>query len=570
MLKHHGYTLPAAALTSGLAAAAGKAAPPGLALVLAKGALAGSVAAGGLASASAKGLAVGKLKLGVAAALIIIGVGTTLWLQRSITGWQAPSRQPSPSQAAEDAGRTPGLLPPVGTAMEFVGIEPAPTVAQPPSTGPQSTNDLAEAIGVLASGTATAPMRPPFYGAPPRRLYSQPGSRIRIEGTNLSSRHAWQADSSVIEGFLDLEPTALERTRRAEVWARAEVYVPIHSLKSVDPAGRPNSEIIDEAWYAALKAVDDPGANVAFYLSALRRGPAATNAAEGVFDAKGELVLVGVTNPITLRVRILPLEREKLKISGTISLSWASEAVDPFSVLTDEGTFSPDTRVTVKFEWVVGPTNTPVAASQEGFVPLYLDLPTPRFKVPPRDLRLGSHVEPFPEMPRAVMWVPPGLTNVARAATVTSSDRNASPHALAKLVDGDKEGADTSIVYLRKGSQWVQLEFGARQEIFAIAIWHAHNAAKVYHDVVVQVADDPDFRANVRTLFNNDQDNTSGLGRGADLEYFENNEGKLIDAGGVQARVLRFYSRGSTESALNEYTEIEVYGRPGHDAEQLR
>jgi len=25
---------------------------------------------------------------------------------------------------------------------------------------------------------------------------------------------------------------------------------------------------------------------------------------------------------------------------------------------------------------------------------------------------------------------------------------------------------------------------------------------------------------------------------------------------------IRFYSKGSTESALNEYTEIEVYGRP--------
>ena len=39
-------------------------------------------------------------------------------------------------------------------------------------------------------------------------------------------------------------------------------------------------------------------------------------------------------------------------------------------------------------------------------------------------------------------------------------------------------------------------------------------------------------------------------------------EGKLIDTKGVTARYIRFYSKGSTESALNEYTEIEVYGRP--------
>jgi DNA-directed RNA polymerase specialized sigma24 family protein len=87
------------------------------------------------------------------------------------------------------------------------------------------------------------------------------------------------------------------------------------------------------------------------------------------------------------------------------------------------------------------------------------------------------------------------------------------------------------------------------------------NMAKVYHDVIVQVADAPDFIENVRTLFNNDSDNSSGLGVGTNREYVETYEGKLINAQGVKARYIRFYSKGSTESALNEYTEIEVYGR---------
>ena len=138
------------------------------------------------------------------------------------------------------------------------------------------------------------------------------------------------------------------------------------------------------------------------------------------------------------------------------------------------------------------------------------------------------------------------------------------PQALAKIIDGDKSGAEKSIIYLRKGTQWVQLDLGGARQIFAIALWHAHNTAKVYHDVIVQVADDPDLTDKVRTLFNNDQDNSSGLGKGRDLEYFETYEGKLIDAKGVEGRFLRFYSKGSTESALNEYTEIEVYGRARH------
>ena len=158
--------------------------------------------------------------------------------------------------------------------------------------------------------------------------------------------------------------------------------------------------------------------------------------------------------------------------------------------------------------------------------------------------------------------VPPGLVNLAPASLLSCSDRNVAADALAKVVDGDKSAADASTIFLRKGTQCVQMEWDGPQQIYAIAIWHAHNIPKVYHDVVVQVADDPKFTRNLRTLFNNDQDNTSGLGRGLDREYIETHEGKLINARGTKARYLRVYSKGSTESALNELTEIEVYGRP--------
>ena len=130
------------------------------------------------------------------------------------------------------------------------------------------------------------------------------------------------------------------------------------------------------------------------------------------------------------------------------------------------------------------------------------------------------------------------------------------------LVVGDKEASEQSIIYLRKGTQWVQVDLGAAHEIFAIVLWHAHNTGKIYRDVVVQIANDPDFIENVHTVFNNDQDNSSGLGVGTDREYFETFEGKLINPKGIKGRYVRAYSKGSTESALNEYTELEVYGRP--------
>jgi hypothetical protein len=77
---------------------------------------------------------------------------------------------------------------------------------------------------------------------------------------------------------------------------------------------------------------------------------------------------------------------------------------------------------------------------------------------------------------------------------------------------------------------------------------------------VIQVADDPDFTKNVRTLFNNDADNSSGLGIGSDMHYVETAEGKLIDAKGVRARYIRLYSNGNSSNELNHYIEVEVFG----------
>lgn len=194
-------------------------------------------------------------------------------------------------------------------------------------------------------------------------------------------------------------------------------------------------------------------------------------------------------------------------------------------------------------------------------VPLDIKLPSPAFRGTPTEIQTNSYTEPYSDKPRPAFMVPPGLKNLAPGAKLSSSDTNTTPESLAKITDGDKESSDGSIIFLRRGTQYVQMDLGSPSELFAVIIWHAHNVPKVCHDVIVQIADDADFTKNARTIFNNDQDNSSGLGIGTEREYFETHQGKLIDAKGQKARFIRFYSKGSTESALNEYTEIEVYGR---------
>jgi hypothetical protein len=197
---------------------------------------------------------------------------------------------------------------------------------------------------------------------------------------------------------------------------------------------------------------------------------------------------------------------------------------------------------------------------QTNWAPLKLKLPAPVFAGTPKQAPAGMTVDP-PSTKPPVILVPPDARNIAAKAKLTSSDKNATTALLARITDGDKEAQEDSVVLLRKGLQWIQFDFGRSEEIFAIAIWHAHDTAKIYRCVIVQAADDADFTENVRALFNNDADNRAGLGAGTDRQYFESYQGKTIDAHGVRARYLRLYSQGSTESALNEYTEVEVYGR---------
>lgn len=192
---------------------------------------------------------------------------------------------------------------------------------------------------------------------------------------------------------------------------------------------------------------------------------------------------------------------------------------------------------------------------------LTLKLPEATLKGTPEDLPTNSpNMEPIAEKP-VVLQVPQGTQNIAAGKTVTSSTTPFNGE-LSKITDGKKEPVDDDAVEFKKGVQWVQVDLGAPSEIFAIAMWHDHRYLQVMHCVVVQVSDDPEFKTGVTTLFNNDIENTAGLGAGKDRQYLETRYGKVIDAKGIKARYVRGYTKGSSQGAINAWEEIEVYGLP--------
>jgi hypothetical protein len=197
----------------------------------------------------------------------------------------------------------------------------------------------------------------------------------------------------------------------------------------------------------------------------------------------------------------------------------------------------------------------------QGMIPLKLELPKPMFVGTPKTLK-SANLEPARKgKPRPPVMVPKGVESVSEDMEVTSSDSYPIIGDLELVTDGDKEGADGSYVELGPMKQWVQIDLEETREIYAIVLWHFHSQARVYKDVVVQIADDEDFITNVRTVFNNDHDNSSGLGIGKNKEYIETFQGRPLAVKGLKAQYVRLYSNGSTSSEMNHYIEVEVYGK---------
>jgi hypothetical protein len=192
---------------------------------------------------------------------------------------------------------------------------------------------------------------------------------------------------------------------------------------------------------------------------------------------------------------------------------------------------------------------------------LKLKLPKPMFIGTPTNIK-SPNLEPVTGKPRGAFMVPKGTRLLSLKRPVTASDMQPVIGELNMVTDGEKEGGDGYFIELGPGKQWVQIDLGAPYALHAILVWHYHSQARVYHDVVVQVSDDKDFLKGVTTVFNNDHDNTSGLGIGKDKEYIEVAEGRLIDPKGTRGRYVRLYSKGNTTNDLNHYVEVEVYGTP--------
>ena len=198
-----------------------------------------------------------------------------------------------------------------------------------------------------------------------------------------------------------------------------------------------------------------------------------------------------------------------------------------------------------------------LAADAPEMVKLQKKLPPPRL--------IGTQVAVnFPNLdrgkgPRDVM-VPKGAKNLALNKPVSSSDPAPTIGMPEMAVDGEIDGEDGYYVELDTGKQWLQIDLEKPSKIYAVMVWHYFTQARCYKDIVIQISDDPEFEKGVITVYNNDNDNSSGMGAGKDKPYIDTNEGRIMPVDGVKGRYVRLYSKGNTVNENNHYIEVEVYG----------
>ena len=188
-----------------------------------------------------------------------------------------------------------------------------------------------------------------------------PDMKMRLEGT--STVHDWQVEGPLIGGFLEVGPKFPTEPGQAatagKMEAKADVFVPVRSLRSIEKDGTAYSDKMNEVMYEKLKQSANP--KILFHLTDLElKEPAKAKDAPYVFEAKGDLAVAGKTNKITFPLNIIPLGDKKLKINGTASIKMSDYGVEAPVLI---GILSTGDEVKLKFTWMVIQRAAPAAAA---------------------------------------------------------------------------------------------------------------------------------------------------------------------------------------------------------------
>jgi polyisoprenoid-binding protein YceI len=185
------------------------------------------------------------------------------------------------------------------------------------------------------------------------RYRSSPvGNKVRIDGS--SNIHDWNMTGQLIGGFLEVPAGVVLDSSQAAVAgvtggkldARAEVSIPVTAMQS-------GTEGMDEVMQQAMNAQNFPRIQYRLSEMVLKEPHAAGTPLD--FDTKGELVVAGVTNSLSMPIHIESTDKARLKVTGSVPLKMTDFKVKPPVKL---GVFRTVDEVKISFEWLIVPPKT--------------------------------------------------------------------------------------------------------------------------------------------------------------------------------------------------------------------
>lgn len=189
------------------------------------------------------------------------------------------------------------------------------------------------------------------------RLGPKPGghSKVRIEGT--STIHDWQVESPLIGGSLELGPNfpkSPDEAKPGKLDVRAQVFIPVSSLKSIKDDGTPYSTAMDDIMHGKLLKTEHPRILYTLQELTLKEGGAKES---GLYEAEavGDLVVAGVTNRVTFPVKIQLHPDNHVTVSGEVALKMSDFKIEPPAPKIALGLIKTGDEVKVKFQWEVFP-----------------------------------------------------------------------------------------------------------------------------------------------------------------------------------------------------------------------
>lgn len=150
------------------------------------------------------------------------------------------------------------------------------------------------------------------------------------------------------------------------------------------------------------------------------------------------------------------------------------------------------------------------------------------------------------------------LVNYAKNKVITSNGTLSNPRYATDGVSNNQQ----QLTSIGTGLKYMTIDLGKQISLGQIKIVRNISGPRTYKDLIVQSSKTADFSSGVTTVFNNDKDNSAGLGIGLDAEYVEVAEGRTISCTTSDVRYIRVYSNGSNVDADNQFAEVEALGYP--------